>query len=240
MLRHVREGSSVFTVDLEMAWCEVCCSQHGGLRPCPGHVDVDEPERRGRCFVARSGKRVEHYQTLVAPTGELWRARIFTRPGKLWGVPDGEGTAKFYDDTETDAERQAVKFIYRRCRSLGLDVSEVATDAIAPPDDTSAGRRTTDRRYDRWLPALFGIEVATHVAYVSNVSRTGVFLATDRPLPVGQRVNIVLHSDHFTIPLVGNVTRIILPSAGREAAGMDVELDDPPFRYLEYISKLEP
>jgi uncharacterized protein (TIGR02266 family) len=47
--------------------------------------------------------------------------------------------------------------------------------------------------------------------YVTNLSRTGAFIKTRAPLPVGTRVNLrftVLHEDMETIEGIGQVVRV--------------------------------
>lgn len=60
--------------------------------------------------------------------------------------------------------------------------------------------------------------------YVSNVSRTGVFIRTDDPLPIGTRVNLkftVIMDDLETIEGQGEVVRVVKPGKN-EPAGMGV------------------
>jgi uncharacterized protein (TIGR02266 family) len=60
--------------------------------------------------------------------------------------------------------------------------------------------------------------------YVSNISRSGVFIRTAQPLPVGTRVGLrftVVLDELETIEGIGQVVRVV-PPGGREAAGMGV------------------
>lgn len=59
--------------------------------------------------------------------------------------------------------------------------------------------------------------------YVSDISRTGVFIRTDDPLPVGTKVDLrftVIHDDFETVEGIGEVTRVVPP--GEPAPGMGV------------------
>lgn len=50
--------------------------------------------------------------------------------------------------------------------------------------------------------------------YVSDISRTGVFIRTDDPLPVGTKVDLrftVIDEDFETVDGVGEVTRVVPP-----------------------------
>ena len=60
--------------------------------------------------------------------------------------------------------------------------------------------------------------------YVSDISRTGVFIRSDDPLPVGTKVDLkftVIDVDFETIEGVGEVTRVVAPG-GAEPPGMGV------------------
>ncbi len=60
--------------------------------------------------------------------------------------------------------------------------------------------------------------------YVMNISRSGVFIKSDDPLPIGTRVNLrftVILQDLETIEGVGEVVRTVPPGAGA-TSGMGV------------------
>jgi uncharacterized protein (TIGR02266 family) len=60
--------------------------------------------------------------------------------------------------------------------------------------------------------------------YVSNISRTGAFIRTDDPLPIGTRVQLrftLLLDEIETIEGEGEVVRLVRPS-GRGKSGMGV------------------
>jgi uncharacterized protein (TIGR02266 family) len=60
--------------------------------------------------------------------------------------------------------------------------------------------------------------------YVSDISRTGVFIRSDDPLPKGTRVDLrftVVDEDMETIEGIGEVTRVV-PPGGDKAPGMGV------------------
>lgn len=59
--------------------------------------------------------------------------------------------------------------------------------------------------------------------YVSDISRTGVFIRTDDPLPVGTKVDLrftVIDEDFETVEGIGEVTRVVPP--GQPGPGMGV------------------
>lgn len=221
----------------EIAWCAACCTQHE-KDDCPGVVELTGPERAGRRFVARREDQTERYQVLVGKAGDRWRARIVTLPNMLWAMPSGRRTAKFIDTDPIEAERKAVLFIFQRARSLGFAITEIAEAQESEPDDTRAGKRTGGRRVDHSLTALFGADRPTWPAKVSNLSVTGLFLATNHPVQPGDRISIVLQCEHFRIPLVGIVSWINPKPTGAVPAGMGVELDDPSAIYRQYVAGL--
>lgn len=60
--------------------------------------------------------------------------------------------------------------------------------------------------------------------YVSDISRTGVFIRSDDPLPKGTKVDLrftVVDEDMETIEGIGEVTRVVQPG-GATAPGMGV------------------
>ena len=60
--------------------------------------------------------------------------------------------------------------------------------------------------------------------YVSDISRTGVFIRTDDPLPRGTKVDLrftVIDEDFETVEGIGEVTRVVAPG-GTETSGMGV------------------
>ncbi len=70
--------------------------------------------------------------------------------------------------------------------------------------------------------------------YVTNLSRSGVFVRSDDPLPVGTSVNLkftIISDDLETIEGVGEVVRVV-PKGGAEPSGMGVV-----FKELSHVSK---
>lgn len=76
--------------------------------------------------------------------------------------------------------------------------------------------------------------------YVANISRSGAFIRTDEPLPVGTRVALkftVIMDDLETIEGVGIVVRKV-PKGGGEAAGMGVVFTELTGYSRELIDKI--
>ena len=86
---------------------------------------------------------------------------------------------------------------------------------------------TVDRRHDarRTINHEFSSVDQFIAEYVTNVSRSGVFVRSDDPLPIGTRVNLrftVIMDELETIEGVGEVVRRVEPGTEGQAAGMGV------------------
>ncbi|MCP4499907.1 MAG: hypothetical protein GY822_08085 [Deltaproteobacteria bacterium] len=60
--------------------------------------------------------------------------------------------------------------------------------------------------------------------YVSDISRTGIFIRSDDPLPIGTKIDLhfsIIVDDFETIEGIGEVVRVI-PPGGKEPPGMGV------------------
>ncbi len=86
----------------------------------------------------------------------------------------------------------------------------------APIERRSDVRRTINREFQSVDEFI--------TEYVSNISRSGVFIRSDDPLPVGTQVTLrftVILDELETIEGVGEVVRVVLPG-GDQPAGMGV------------------
>jgi uncharacterized protein (TIGR02266 family) len=76
--------------------------------------------------------------------------------------------------------------------------------------------------------------------YVINISRSGVFIKSDEPLPVGTRVNLrftVIMDELETIEGVGEVVRAVHPGEG-PTAGMGVVFIELPRVSEQLVEKI--
>ena len=76
--------------------------------------------------------------------------------------------------------------------------------------------------------------------YVTNISRSGVFIKSDEPLPVGTRVNLkftVIMDDLETIEGIGEVVRTVHPGEG-PTAGMGVVFVELPAISKQLVEKI--
>jgi Tfp pilus assembly protein PilZ len=227
-----------------MSWCVVCGTQHADPRHCPEELLATGTERHGRRWTVTAKARTETYGVLVAPAGELWRARIVTYPGMLWSVPGGRATIKFVGGTAGEVEDLAAAFVEQHCSQRGYrivgtqePVESGSFDREAAPD--ADPRHALDERHPHALPVQFGEKKASEEATTSDLSERGMFIVTRKPLPVGRRIRISVALESFTIPMTGHVVWVrTRPEKGRPI-GMGVELPSPPPLYVRYDRRLQ-
>lgn len=227
-----------------MEWCPVCCTRHDDGAECPGQVLATGPERRGRTFLAVEGAHVERYAVLIAEAGRLWRARIMTFPNMLWSVPGGRGTIKFVGPTATDAERRAVAFIEERCRARGSRLSETGETVEAGRVDPErfelqSPSRSKEERHARSIRIRFGEQGAVESARTADLSYGGLFVITERPVPAGRTIKMVLELGEYSIPLAGKVAWVRVRPEGGRPSGMGIELLQAPPLYVRYVKGMK-
>jgi len=226
-------------------WCTVCCTRHEHERRCPGELLATDVEGHGWRVSVQAGTRTEEYGVLVAPAGEIWRARILTYPNMLWSVPGSRGTMKFAGGTAAEAERRARDYIVKLCAQRSFKLSEVKQAPPSRPlthenaENAEGGAGPEGRaRHLHSIIARFGEEKPVEEGATADMSSGGMFIITNRPLPTGRTLKIVLEMDNATLPLNGVVAWIrTRPEDGRQA-GMGVELTQPPALYEYYVRKL--
>ncbi|MBL8913307.1 MAG: PilZ domain-containing protein [Archangium sp.] len=86
---------------------------------------------------------------------------------------------------------------------------------------------TVDRRVDvrRTINHEFSSVEQFITEYVINMSRSGVFIKSDDPLPIGTHVNLkftVILDDLETIEGIGEVVRVVHPDTPDQTPGMGV------------------
>ena len=89
-------------------YCSVCGGDHARRQDCPGELRATGPERHGWRVAVETPYGLEAYGVLVAPSFDVWRARVITYPNILWTVPGGAVTLKFAGTTAQDF----VKWLY--------------------------------------------------------------------------------------------------------------------------------
>jgi hypothetical protein len=201
------------------------------------------PERHGWRVLVRTTTRAEVYGVLVAESRERWRARVVTYPNMLWSVPGGRGTLKFVGNSAQEAESKAIDFILEHCRLRGYKVAEeipdvesapLAGEQAPQPQAPAAG----DPRFLRSLVIRFGEEKTDKVGMTADLSRGGLFIITDRPIPSGKPLKMLLELEQYTVPLQGKVAWVRNKAEQGRPAGMGIQLRNAPHLYARYVRTL--
>jgi hypothetical protein len=229
---------------MAQSWCPVCCTRHDLGPKCPGELLADEPERHGWRVTVTTGQRQEHYSILVAPSGDLWRARIVTLPNILWSVPGGRGAMRFVAQTASEAEQLAREFVRDVCARKKYKIVDTPQVERAEPIDSEPAGPAADHgaenaRFLHSISIRFGIETASTRTATADLSKQGLFVVTNRPLPKGTKVKLMLELEHAMLPLTGTVAWVrATPEEGRQA-GFGVQLESPPALYEHYLKQLQ-
>ena len=91
------------------------------------------------------------------------------------------------------------------------------------------------KRHLNSLPIFFGRERPTERGRTADLSRGGVFVITDSPLPPGTRVRLRLELEGFSVPLRGEVTWTRTQVEQGRPLGMGIQLRNPPAIYSRYV-----
>lgn len=231
-------------------WCLVCFTRHSPTARCAGDLPATGAERHGWKVVVETPHAMEAFGVLVAPVGDLWRARILTYPRALWTVPGGHGIMKFIARTPQLAEQQAIRFIEEFCAQRGytmrhgLELAVLAqmrgATAKAAPEPVGPILTSVTPRFPVVLPLLYGVDAPTLRAVTRNLSQGGLFVQTPAPISDGSALTIQLSMPAARLPLRGTVVW----SRGRvqpgRPPGMGVRLVKPPHAFLEYLRSLPP
>ena len=221
-------------------WCAVCCTRHVGGPVCPGELRATGPERLGRRIQARSSDRVEIYGVLIAEAGDLWRGRVITFPNMLWSVPGGRGTMKFVSKSAAEAEQAAMEYILAHCADRKLAVEEATGEVPCAPIENEVAavqspRRGREPRLLHGLSIRYGEQKATERGRTADLSKGGLCVITDAPLPQGTTLKLILELDAYSIPLTGKVAWSRDVDAPGRPKAMGVQLISPPAMYQRYV-----
>ena len=180
---------------------------------------------------------------LVAPSLDLWRARIITYPNVLWTVPGGSLTLKFAGDTPQEAEAGAVSFVEGHIKTRGYvrrdtpDAPEVSRYRAEAQARALAAAGPALRKM-RALPVRFGSGPTLFAAMTGNLSESGLFLMTLAPFDPGTDLRVLIDLDTGPVGLKGQVVwQRPRPVSGRPV-GMGVQLISPPGSYREFVIEL--
>ncbi len=226
-------------------WCAVCCTRHRSGSDCPGTLLATGPERHAHKFaVAHPDGRLEYLGVLIAESGELWRARVFTYPNMLWSVPGGRGTIKFVGATAKEAGARAIEFLEEHCAARRATMQEAV---VEPPvgvvdrenADHLSPKGGREERHPCKVPIRFGEDKATQAATTANLSAGGVYVATDKPIGKDRPIRMLLEVQEYTIPLVGTVAWVRRQEETGKPRGMGVRLHHPPALYQRYVEDVQ-
>jgi Tfp pilus assembly protein PilZ len=195
-------------------------------------------ESRRVDVIASYGRLV--HEIRVSMTDGRWEARIVTLPNQIWVEPGGRSALVFESDSAEKAEEMAVAFVQRDSvvRGHRLADSSYVDDGSG---DHEPARRRAARCPVRYQPRgkTAGKETRrAGAAATANLSETGIFIATEDPLPAGSRLEIDLRLPGFAERLAGVVIWTCRQSASGRELGMGVKLLDPPFSYRARIQSL--
>ncbi len=227
---------------MKLAWCGVCGGRHVRPQECPGDLRATGTERHGWRVTVETPHGFEAYGVLVAPSDDLWRARILTYPNVLWTAPGGAVTIKFVGATPQDAEARAVAFVEDHIRACGylrrdaLDVTKVAAYNAEAQAKLAAGGPAVRKLLA--FPVRFGGANATFSAMTANLSESGLFLVTMAPFEAGVGLRVVMDLENGPVGLRGHVVwKRERPVLGRPI-GLGVRLVSPPDPYREFVLEL--
>jgi len=226
-----------------LVWCSVCGGTHAAPRECPGDLRATGPERHGWRVAVETPYGIEAYGVLVAPSLDLWRARIITYPNVLWMVPGGGVSLKFTGATPQEAEGGAVAFIEGHIRARGFARRDVPNAPEISRYNAEAQARAREGagpalRKMRALPVRFGTGPNLFTAMTGNLSESGLFVVTLAPFDPGTALRVLLDLDTGPLGLKGQVVwHRLRPVSGRPM-GMGVQLISPPGHYREFVVEL--
>jgi hypothetical protein len=104
-----------------------------------------------------------------------------------------------------------------------------------PPPEGAASRAP---RFARRLPVRFGRNRPTVLAATTNLSESGLFVATEHPMEEGELVGLLLELEHCKVPLRASVAWHRRGADWGRPAGMGLRLLDPPPVYQHYVHAL--
>lgn len=226
-----------------LVWCSICGGSHQTSRECPGELRATGPERHGWRVDVDTPYGIEAYGVLVAPSLELWRARIITYPNVLWTVPGGSLTLKFTGNTPQEAEASAVSFVEGHIKTRGYirrdlqDAPEVSHYNSESQAKALAALGPALRKM-RALPVRFGSGPSLFTAMTANLSESGLFVMTIAPFQPGTDLRVLIDLDTGPVGLMGKVVWQRPRAVAGRPVGMGVRLVTPPGTYRNFVVEL--
>jgi len=129
---------------------------------------------------------------------------------KAWAEKAGANIYELMNLGEKERQAFKDKFILTSDNKYSgeYDIA-FALKAITARINTTLGRKHT--RYDASLKVSFKTEKQFVYEYAKNISKGGLFVASDKPLPLRTKVELVLHLPHSSAPvkIIGEVVHVI-------------------------------
>jgi uncharacterized protein (TIGR02266 family) len=152
---------------------------------------------------------------------------------------------KFVGATAQEAERAAIEFIHEHCNQRGHSllgepalVESGRLDRETEPSSSRELQAVGGRRYLKLLPVRYGTEKPTSDGRTADLSLGGLFIVTEKPMPVGAELKLKLDLDGFVVPMTGRVAWSRSRQEQGRPAGMGIELVHAPPMYHRYVRSL--
>jgi Tfp pilus assembly protein PilZ len=221
-------------------WCAVCGSVHADPADCPGDLRATGAERHGWRVAVDTPNGIEAYGVLVAPTHDRWRARILTFPNILWTIPGGAATLKFVANSPQSAEALAVAFVEGHIAARGY-ARRHHMDPTTPGRfgaEASSAALVVAPRKAHAVPVRFGSGSTLFSAMTSNLSESGMFVATLAPLDPGVALRLMMSLATGPIGMKGEVVWCRPTIVLGRPVGMGVKIVSPPSLYQDFVREM--
>lgn len=196
--------------------------------------------RVGRRIQVRTSYGDLTHEIRLSCDGAIWQARIVTLPRQIWVAPGGGRALTFEAPTADAAETAAAEFIEKECIARGhRNLNSMRRDRVMATDGPA--RRLTGRFPTRFAAAgtmSAATETRSYTGTTTNVSETGLFIATEEGLYPGSRVTLELRLPGSPEKLEGVVVWTCTSGGQGRVAGMGVRLVTPPLSYRARIQSL--
>jgi len=179
------------------------------------------------------------HEVRLAFADGIWQARIVTLPRMIWVEPGGRRALVFTASTPEAAEQLAEDFIHRDCIARGYRVSSHA-GGINNRSQIGLARRIIVPCPLRFSTKglIQASSARARTGLTGNLSETGLFIATEDPLPASWRLKIDLRLPSSYEHLEGLVVWSRGESMTTQPRGMGVSLLSPPRSYKAGIQIL--
>jgi hypothetical protein len=176
----------------------------------------------------------ETYQVWLDEVPSGWIARIVTLPNRIWAMHGGREAVKLYGATADEAETAARRFIEAECAKTNRRIAAPVKDLETTPSAPQPALRTPKR-----LLVRFGKGEPERPGVTANLSETGLFIITDRPVAPGAPVSIDLRMPEGPVPLAGVAVWTREKRAPGLSVGFGVRLTHRPPQYVNGVKALQ-